>query len=320
MAGSVRSGAVPAVRAALVGGAAAGILAGGLMFAAPALADVTVTPAQAYRGDAARLTFRVPDERAGAYTTKVELRLPESTPIAEVYPMSVPDWGPSTTTRSLDQPLRGVHHGTVTDVTSTVTWVRTAPPATPGVAELVLSLGPMPEAEWLVFDVTQTYSDGTQVRWNTLPGAAVAGASPAPVVALAAPPAPAPADPGAGPEATAQDEPATDGFSDVLRVGLLIVLLVTAALAGAAIARRRQPATLNADPEPEPAEADEPDAPADPTSEPRLRPASTAPEAGSDPQPIPHPETDRDPQATPHPETVAPTPEPASATRWRLRP
>lgn len=291
MAGSVRSGAVPAVRAALVGAMAAGALAGGLTFASPALADVTVTPAQAYRGDAARLTFRVPDERTGSYTTKVELRLPESTPIAEVYPMSVPDWGPSTTTRPLDEPLRGIHHGPVSEVTSTVTWVRTAPPATPAVAELVVSLGPMPEAEWLVFDVTQTYSDGTQVHWNTPPGAAVAGANPAPVVALAAPPAPAVADADDGTGTTSEPEPATDRFSDVLRVGLLIVLLVTAALAGAAIARRRQPTAATTDTDPEPQVAQQPN-----------------------PEPRPTPVT------TTEPEPGDPTPEPASATRWRLLP
>ncbi|RKR88132.1 uncharacterized protein YcnI [Micromonospora pisi] len=245
---SVRVRGVRTVRSALAGALASGVLVGGLAFAAPAGADVTVAPAQAYRGDAAKLTFRVPDERTGAYTTRVELRLPESTPIAEVYPMSVPDWGPSTTTRPLDQALTGIHHGAVTEVTSMVTWVRTAPPAAAGgVAELVVSLGPMPEAEELVFDLTQTYSDGTQVRWSGPPGPATAGTGPAPVVALlpSSAMAPAPAGNEAGnSEVAGAGEPATDGFSNVLRIGLLLVLLVVAALGGAAVARRRHPATV----------------------------------------------------------------------------
>ncbi|WP_329104001.1 YcnI family protein [Micromonospora sp. NBC_01699] len=275
MPGSVRAGRTPAVRIALLGVA----LAGGLWFATPASADVTVTPAQAYRGDAAKLTFRVPDERAGAYTSRVELRLPESAPVAEVYPMSVPDWGPTTTTRPVTQPLGGIHHGNVTEVTSAIIWTRTAPPASPGVAELVVALGPMPEAEQLVFDVTQTYSDGTQVRWSTPPGSATgAGTGPAPVVALLAPAAPPPPPPATDSDGTnevaAGDDVATDRFSDVLRVGLLIVLLATAALGGAAVARRRHPATSPAAPTtPTPDATPEP--PTDPEPTPtrwRLRP------------------------------------------------
>ncbi|MGW4465209.1 DUF1775 domain-containing protein [Micromonospora sp. NPDC004704] len=323
MTGSVRAGRTPAVGAALLGALLAGVLGGGAAFAVPAAADVTVTPAQAYRGDAAKLTFRVPDERAGAYTTRVELRLPESAPVAEVYPMSVPDWGPTTTTRPLNQPLGGIHHGAVTEVTSAIIWTRTAPPAAPGVAELVVSLGPMPDTEQLVFDVTQTYSDGTQVRWSTPPGsAAAAGTGPAPVVALLAPAAPPPAAPGAaadaedGTGATASDDVATDRFSDVLRVGLLIALLVTAALAGAAIARRRQPEPA---PDPEPAA---------PTPAAASTAESTTPTGSADPN---APAATTSDSSTPDPSTTDPEPEPAEATsagsapasgaptRWRLR-
>ncbi|MEV4626161.1 DUF1775 domain-containing protein [Micromonospora sp. NPDC049523] len=308
MTGSVRAGKNPAVRAALLGALVIGALGGGTAFAVPARADVTVTPAQAYRGDAAKLTFRVPDERAGAYTTRVELRLPESAPVAEVYPMSVPDWGPTTTTRPVTQPLGGIHHGKVTEVTSAIIWTRTAPPAAPGVAELVVSLGPMPETEQLVFDVTQTYSDGTQVRWSTPPGsAAAAGSGPAPVVALLAPAAPPPAAAGAAPgdedgtETTASDDVATDGFSDVLRVGLLIVLVITAALAGAAIARRRQPEPA---PDPEPtAPIPAPSGVADPTAS----AATTSERSTTEPEPEP---ADAAAGSSPAPDTP---------TRWRLR-
>src|SRR5437879_2124241 len=90
-------------RTAVVGLGAA--VVGAVAFAAPAAADVTVTPSEAPRGGPTELAFHIPDDRPGAYTTKIELVPPEATPIAEIYPMSVDGWAPMTTTRKLDQPV-----------------------------------------------------------------------------------------------------------------------------------------------------------------------------------------------------------------------
>jgi uncharacterized protein YcnI len=157
--------------AALVGlGAAA---AGAFVFAAPAAADVNVSPNQLARGGGAELTFTVPEERPGAYTTKVELDLPEATPVAEMYALSVDDWAPQTTMRKLDQPLDLIHGSSGTDeVPASMTWtyVADAAPATPKPVDLRVALGPMPQADQMAFTLIQTYSDGTVVRYADAAG------------------------------------------------------------------------------------------------------------------------------------------------------
>lgn len=166
---------------ALSGGIVAGVAAA-LALAVPAVADVTVTPDVAPRGGPAALVFTVPEERPKAHTTKVELLVPEATPIAEVYPMSVDGWAPLTTSRKLTKPLALIHGTRTSEVVSKVTWKRvgkTAPkPGQP--ALLKLSMGPMPDAEQVSFAIVQTYSDGTVVRWAD----AAAGKNAAPVVRL----------------------------------------------------------------------------------------------------------------------------------------
>ncbi|WP_406108342.1 YcnI family protein [Micromonospora globbae] len=149
-------------------------------------AQVTTTPSQARQGDAVRLEFVVPEERTGTRTRQVEVRLPADTPIAEVYPMSVPGWAPRITSRTLDEPVAGLHAGGVSTVTTAVTWIRVGE-AGAGPARLPLSMGPLPRTGRLTFPVIQTYADGTVVRW-----ADTDGAHRAPVLTLL------PADPGGG--------------------------------------------------------------------------------------------------------------------------
>ncbi|MFY1620703.1 DUF1775 domain-containing protein [Micromonospora sp. WMMD736] len=158
--------------------------------AAAQAADVTTTPTQARQGDAVRLEFSVPEERAGTATKQVEIRLPADAPVAEVYPMSVDGWAPKIDSKTLDKPLAGIHSSGVSTVTTAVTWVRVGAGAT-GPAKLALSMGPLPQAERLTFEVVQTYADGTVVRW-----ADAGGDHRAPVLTLL------PADPAAaGPAA-----------------------------------------------------------------------------------------------------------------------
>jgi uncharacterized protein YcnI len=169
--------------AAALGAATVGVLT----VAAPAAADVQVTPSEAARGGPAELTFQVPEERAGAHTTKVQLLAPPATPIAEIYPLSVNGWAPRITTRKVDQPLEAIHGTRTTQVVSEITWTRVgAAPSKPlKPAQLKIALGPMPEADLVVFGLVQTYSDGTVVRWTDQPGAGPAKAKrPAPTVVL----------------------------------------------------------------------------------------------------------------------------------------
>ncbi|MFC0509305.1 YcnI family protein [Micromonospora costi] len=148
-------------------------------------AEVTTTPGQARQGDAVRLEFVVPEERPGTRTRQIEIQLPADAPIAEVYPMSVPGWAPRISSRTLDEPVAGMHSSGVSTVTTAVTWIRVGED-TAGPARLPLSMGPLPRTDRLAFPVVQTYADGTVVRW-----AGAAGSHPAPVLTLL------PADPAA---------------------------------------------------------------------------------------------------------------------------
>ncbi len=205
---------------AVLGFVAVGI-AGSIALAAPAAADVSVTPAVAQRGGPAALVFSVPGERPAAHTTKIELLAPEKTPIAEIYPMSVTGWAPLLTSRKLDKPIEVIHGTRTTEVVTKVTWKRVGK-AVPKAGEPVLlkvSLGPMPEAEQVAFTIVQTYSDGTVVRWADAPGAA----HPAPVVRLLAVEEAGTAETRAAAPAT--DEPAGGGTPTWLLGAALIVVL-----------------------------------------------------------------------------------------------
>jgi uncharacterized protein YcnI len=235
-------------RTAVVGLGAA--VVGAVAFAAPAAADVTVTPSEALQGGPAELAFHVPEEHPGAYTTKIELVPPEATPIAEIYPMSVDGWAPITTTRKLDRPAELIHGTSTTEVPSSITWIRSAGSApSPGQpAVLTVSLGPMPQGDRVAFTIVQTYSDGTVVRWADQPAAG--GAQPknaAPIVTLIDP-GPAGISHGGtshgGDDAAAHAAPAAqtdksggNGTYGILGAGLLVGLVAGLGLDGWIILR-----------------------------------------------------------------------------------
>ncbi|MGC4813416.1 DUF1775 domain-containing protein [Micromonospora sp. DT228] len=223
-------------------------------------ADVTTTPTEARQGDAVRLEFTVPEERAGTKTNQIEVRLPADAPIAEVYPMSVNGWAPRISSRTLDKPVAGIHSSGVSTVTTAVTWVRVGE-SDPGPARLALSMGPMPQAERLTFEVVQTYADGTVVRWAdaagphrapalTLLPAAPGAAGPAAHGGHGGPAAGAPADPDNAVDAApaAGDAGEESGSAD----GMLAAGLLAGLGGGAAIGwlvsrwRRRDPAEATA--------------------------------------------------------------------------
>ncbi|NLU78725.1 DUF1775 domain-containing protein [Micromonospora sp. HNM0581] len=140
---------------------------GMLLWPAAAWADgVTFSPAEAQQGNAVKLEFVVPDERPGVRTEKVEIKIPEDPPIAEVYPLSVDGWAPTITTRRLDRPVAGMH-GPATDVvTASLIWTRADGQAGDGPARLVFSMAPLPLSERMYFEVVQTYADGLEVNWG----------------------------------------------------------------------------------------------------------------------------------------------------------
>lgn len=167
---------------------ALGLVAAGLFGLAPtAWADVSVTPARAEQGEGIDVRFRVSNDRPGTHTTRVEVQLPEDTPVAEAYAMTTSDWAPQTLYRKVDQPLRGIHGSGLTTVTSAVIWTRVDAATTiPATEELRLEMGPMPEAASYIFTVIQAYADGTVKRWQ--------GPTPAGGTAIALTPAAAGAD------------------------------------------------------------------------------------------------------------------------------
>jgi uncharacterized protein YcnI len=162
-------------------------LLGVLAAASPAAAHVTVNPGEETQGGYARVAFRVPNESDSASTTKVEVFLPEKSPIASVSTMPVPGWTVAVTRGKPATPVKA-HGADVAEVVTKLTW--TASPAAVIKAgqfqEFPVSLGPLPEVDQLVFKSLQTYSDGTVVRWIEEP---VAGGeepqNPAPVLTLA---------------------------------------------------------------------------------------------------------------------------------------
>ena len=188
---------------------------------ASASAHVRAESDNASPGQTAVVTFRVPGESEnGALTTQLRIALPD-VPSARTEVM--PGW-----TARLD---RDAAAGTV----SAVTW--TASPGT-GISSDQFALFrvsvKMPEGETVSFPATQTYSDGTVVRWDQPP--LPDGGEPeypAPAVTMGEAKT-APADD--HPTAVAQSS-TSDNSARWLAGGALSVAAI--AIAGTLLARRR---------------------------------------------------------------------------------
>lgn len=211
----VRAGVVLAVAAAAVFG-----------LAGPASAHVTVNPSTATAGGYAKLTFRVPNEKATASTVKVEIDLPENAPIPSLSVKPVAGWTAEVTKRPLAEPLTS-HGAQITEAVAAVVWT-----ADPGVAigpgqfqEFDVSVGPLPDVDQIVFKALQTYSDGDVVRWIDEPTAGVELEHPAPILKLTTG------------TATATDDEGGSGVA--LGFGIAGTLLGLAGLAFGLLAYRR---------------------------------------------------------------------------------
>src|SRR5919108_6249520 len=89
-----------------------------LVAAGPALAHVTVQPAEGVIGSFSAFVVRVPNERDNVTTIKVEVQFP---PLAFVSFMDVPGWERTVEMQTLDEPLE-VFGEELTEVVGTVTW------------------------------------------------------------------------------------------------------------------------------------------------------------------------------------------------------
>ncbi|MET0425623.1 MAG: YcnI family protein [Actinoplanes sp.] len=172
-------------RSALIAAAVAGLT---LTLASPAAAHVTVNPGTATPGGYTKVTFRVPNESDSTDTTKVEVNLPADQPIASVSLKPVTGWTAVAVKSKLATPIKA-HDSEITEAVSKITWTAQAGAAIkPGqFQEFDVSLGPLPEADQMIFKALQTYSDGTVVRWIDEPTTdGTEPEKPAPVLKLAA--------------------------------------------------------------------------------------------------------------------------------------
>ncbi|WP_238006360.1 YcnI family protein [Dactylosporangium sp. AC04546] len=159
--------------------------AAALAFPAAAGAHVTVNPGTATQGGYTKVTFRVPNEKDTASTVKLEIAIPTDKPVASVSLKPVAGWTAVAEKGKLATPIK-TDDGEITEAVSKITW--TADPASaikPGTfQEFDVSLGPLPEADQIVFKALQTYSDGEIVRWIDEPAAGAEAEHPAPVLKL----------------------------------------------------------------------------------------------------------------------------------------
>jgi len=224
--------------AALAGGAA-------LAIAAPlaASAHVLISPNTASPGDDdAVFTFKVPTESATASTVGVTVQLPTGTPFTAVSYQSIPGWTAAVTDSTLPKPVK-IDGSEVTDAPTAVTFTATGGGIAPGQFQYFsLGLGLIPDTGKIMMPVTQSYSDGTVVKWDQpTPASGVEPEHPAPTLYITdTPPA------GDSDAATAGPAPAPAAASDhgldtaALAVGFGGLVLGAAGLVTAAVALTRR--------------------------------------------------------------------------------
>ncbi len=152
-----------------------------------ASAHVSVNPSTAVAGSYTKITFRVPNESAKADTVKVSVRLPTDHPFASVSVRKEPGWTAEVITAKLATPISDDDNASITEAVSTVSWTADASGriALGQFAEFDLSVGPVPNVASLAFDATQTYSDGSVVKWDEpTPASGEEPEHPAPVLTI----------------------------------------------------------------------------------------------------------------------------------------
>jgi uncharacterized protein len=155
---------MPSLRPVVVAVVACVLLA--VAAAEPALAHVTVDPAETPAGGFTVLTFKVPNEEADAATSKIEVQMPTDPPLASVSLRPNGDWKATVVTAPLATPVTDDDGNQITEAVSTVTWEGGR--IEPGqFEEFEMSVGPLAGAAGttLSFPAVQTYDNGDVVRW-----------------------------------------------------------------------------------------------------------------------------------------------------------
>jgi uncharacterized protein YcnI len=135
---------------------AAAMTATALLTAAPAAAHVRVTADHTWRGGVAILTFEVPNEsEAGAATTQLSIALPN---VTSAHTELMPGW-----TSRLDRDVQaGIFHAAI--------WTAAPNAGIPADEFALFRLEvTLPDTDTASFPATQTYADGTVVRWDQPP-------------------------------------------------------------------------------------------------------------------------------------------------------
>jgi uncharacterized protein YcnI len=180
-------------------------------------------------GEAA-VSFRVPNERDDAGTTKVDVFFPVATPLLDVYVQPHPGWTARPMTQQLAEPVT-TDDGTITEAVSEIVWTAntTADALAPGQStDFVVTAGRLPDTPSLTFKVLQSYSSGEVVRWIELPSAGdPEPESPAPTLSLA-------------PVAVSSPSGRHDDSARVLGAFAALGLVAGAAGAGAALLASRR--------------------------------------------------------------------------------
>ena len=218
-------------------GAVAGLAAAAVLgLATAASAHVTVNPDTAEQGSYAKVTFRVPNERDDASTTKLVVNLPADQPLTSVSVRPLPGWTAKAKKSKLPKPVQ-VEGAEVTEAITTITW--SGGKVEPGqFQEFDVSLGPLPaNTDRLVFTADQTYSNGEVVKWADKQAEGAAEPEhPAPVLKLV------PKTEGTEAKLTAQVKPdssAEDGTARTLGGAGLAVGALGLIAGGVGLARAR---------------------------------------------------------------------------------
>jgi uncharacterized protein len=235
--------------------ALAGLLSGTALLALPSVswAHVDVQPDEVPGGGFSVISFRVPNERDDASTTKLRVLMPVDQPLASVRTTPLPGWTIATKDRQLEEPI-DFFGSKVSSVVSELTWTATGPGLRPGqFQDFAVSLGQLPESGEMVFRAIQTYSGGEVVKWNEVSvDDSVEPEHPAPVLALTAgdddghDAGPTTTEPSKDPSATSvssstgsdTEAASDDGSSSGLATGLSAAALLVA-LGALAVAWRR---------------------------------------------------------------------------------
>ncbi|MGX6607734.1 YcnI family copper-binding membrane protein [Micromonosporaceae bacterium Da 78-11] len=202
----------------IVAAAASGVvLATVVIPAGPAAAHVSVSPTQAAQGGFAVLTFRVPNEREGRSTSKVQVFFPTGTPIIGATMRQLTGWTSKVVQGPLSTPVT-VDGTAITRAVTSITWsAKDAANAIGGsdYQEFGVSVGPLPRVERVTFKALQTYDDGQVARWIEEPvDGAAEPQSPAVVLRLSA---------GGGEQLDAHGNPLPDGAAPASAVSAPIV-------------------------------------------------------------------------------------------------